>query len=258
MTVAAFPITLPQGAAIIIGGTGALGRAVVSAFAAAGSDIVFTYHRSGPNVDETLAAASEHGRRVDPVACDLRDASSAEKAVRSAFEKFGRIHSLVYAAGPDIPIRYVSEIGASAWRETFDIDVHGFFQVVAAAIPVLRCGGGAITAVTTTATHRYPAKDVLSAAPKAAVEALVRAVAREEGRYGVRANAVAPGWIDSGLGKRIIETEHGGKIDRLVDIIPLRRLGRPEDIAAAALYFSSEQAAYVTGQVMAVDGGWQI
>ncbi|MEX0407300.1 SDR family oxidoreductase [Aquibium sp. LZ166] len=258
MTGTGFQLTLPVGAAMIIGGTGALGRAIASAFARAGSDIAFTHRRQGPQVDAAVADVAAHGGRVETVGCDLREPGSAAAAIEYAFNKFGHIHSLIYAAGPDIAVRFLSELQADVWKETFDADVHGFFAGVKAAIPIMRRGGGTITAVTTAATRRYPPKDVLSAAPKAAIETVVRAIAREEGRYGIRANAVAPGWIGSGLGARIIDAEHGGNADKLAAAIPLRRLGDADEVAAAVLFLSSQQAAYVSGQVLAVDGGWQV
>ena len=90
------------------------------------------------------------------------------------------------------------------------------------------------------------------------MESLIRAVALEEGRFGIRANAVAPGWVDAGLGARIVVNEHMGQSNVLATRILLRRFGAVEEIAAAVMFLSSLQAGYVTGQVMAVDGGWQI
>jgi NAD(P)-dependent dehydrogenase (short-subunit alcohol dehydrogenase family) len=259
MTGAGFRLTFPPGAALIVGGTGALGRAIVIGFASAGSDIAFTYRHKGEKVDDTISLAAEHGRRVEAFEHDLRHPQTAAATVGLAFGRLGQVHSIVSAAGPDIPVSYTSEVSLSQWIDAIATDVHGFFSLVQAAIPHLRrIGGGSITAITTAATRRYPPKDVLSAAPKAAVESVIRAVAREEGRFGIRANAVAPGWVDAGLGARMVEREHNSDKSGLNASIPLRRFGTAEEIAAAVLFLASSQASYVTGQVLAVDGGWQI
>jgi len=261
MTLPGYSLTFPSGAALVIGGTGAIGQAIVNAFAAAGCDVAFTYRRESPRVKEIAANVEGAGQQALALGHDLRRHETAPALVGTAAERLGPIHSIVYAAGPDISTDYVSRTGLAEWMETIDTDVNGFFSLVRAAIPHLRQGagrGGAITAVTTAATQRYPGKDALSAVPKAAMESLIRAVALEEGRFGIRANAVAPGWVDAGLGARILATEHMGDGNLLAARIPLRRFGTVDEIAAAVLFLSSIQAGYVTGQVLAVDGGWQV
>ena len=113
-------------------------------------------------------------------------------------------------------------------------------------------------AVITAAVERVPARDIQSAAPKAAVEMLMRGVAKEEGRNGVRANCVGPGWIAAGLGKQVIDNELSPEmVDRIVKAIPLRTMGEGQDIADAALFLLSSRAKFITGQSLAVDGGMQ-
>ena len=258
MTSRGYSLAFPAGAALVVGGTGAIGQAVVSAFAEAGCDVAFTYRRENPRAKAIAAIVEGAGQQALPLVHDLRCHETAVGLVGAAVEGLGPIHAIVYAAGPDISTDYVSLTALAEWMETIDTDVNGFFSLVRAAIPHLRQSGGAITAVTTTATRRYPGKDVLSAVPKAAVESLIRAVALEEGRFGIRANAVAPGWVDAGLGARIVVNEHMGQSNVLATRILLRRFGAVEEIAAAVMFLSSLQAGYVTGQVMAVDGGWQI
>jgi NAD(P)-dependent dehydrogenase (short-subunit alcohol dehydrogenase family) len=114
--------------------------------------------------------------------------------------------------------------------------------------------------VITCAVERVPVRDIMSAAPKAAIEMLIRGVAKESGRFGIRANCVGPGWILAGLGKKGIEE----KLDQkqrdaiLKQTIPLQRFGEGDDIANAALFLCSQQANYITGQSLAVDGGLQL
>ncbi|MNE66024.1 2-(S)-hydroxypropyl-CoM dehydrogenase [compost metagenome] len=122
-----------------------------------------------------------------------------------------------------------------------------------------KAGGGAYVAVITAAVERVPVRDICSAAPKAAIEMLMRGVAKEEGRFGVRANCVGPGWIDAGLGREVMRTELTEEhIEQIRRSIPLRRIGQPEDIAEAVVFLLSSKASFISGQSLAVDGGMQL
>jgi NAD(P)-dependent dehydrogenase (short-subunit alcohol dehydrogenase family) len=108
--------------------------------------------------------------------------------------------------------------------------------------------------------ERVPVRDIMSAAPKAAIEMLIRGVAKEAGRFGIRANCIGPGWVNAGLGKKSLEEKLDEKSREAIrkQTIPLQRFGEADDIAYAALFLCSQQAAYITGQSLAVDGGLQL
>ena len=125
-------------------------------------------------------------------------AADAARVVEEAAAVRGGIHTLVYAAGPHVPMTHLSAVEPAAMAAQLAADAAGFFAVVAPALPHLRASEGSIVAVTTAATTRFPVRDGLSSAPKAAVEAMVRALAAEEGRYGVRVNAVGPACSPTG------------------------------------------------------------
>jgi 3-oxoacyl-[acyl-carrier protein] reductase len=113
--------------------------------------------------------------------------------------------------------------------------------------------------VTSAATIRYAPRDILSAAPKASVDLLTRAIAREEGRFGIRANCVAPGFITAGLGQRLLDhVVSDVEKDAIVRNTALRRIGDADELAEVAVFLASRRAAFVTGQTIAVDGGYAI
>ena len=166
----------------------------------------------------------------------------------------------MYAAGPHVPMVHLSRVSPADFRRQIDQDVVAFFHLVHAALPHLRQSKGNVVAVTTVATRRYPVRDGLSAAPKGAVEAMVRGFAAEEGRFGVRLNCVGPGMMVDGMAERLISS---GELDeRALDVarnnIPMREFGTALDIAEAVCFLASDKAKYVTGLMLDVDGGYHL
>jgi 3-oxoacyl-[acyl-carrier protein] reductase len=249
----------PAGGAIVFGGSGGIGRAVCVRLAEVGCDVELTYRTNAATAGEVTASVRAQGRRAEAHAVDAGDEKAVASFVDGAAARLGGIHTVVHAAGSDIPMRFVSELSREQWKGVMDADATGFFDLVHASLPHLRASRGSIVAVTSAGLYRFPSRDVLSVAPKAAIEALVRAVAKEEGRYGVRANCVALGVIEAGIFSRLSRGDLGKDwIEAAQRNTPLRRFGTAEEVADAVEFLASRRASYITGQTLALDGGYSL
>ncbi len=248
------------GSSLVVGGSGGIGSAIAAELAARGSDVALTYRSNPGAAAKTAAAVERSGRRSWNAAVDLTDDESVAAAVTELSASAGGVHTLVYAAGPHIPQMHLSRIEPSLVRSQLEADAAGFFSAVHAALPHLRAAKGSIVAVSTAAIGRFPVRDGLSTIPKAAVEAVVRGIAAEEGRFGVRANTVGPGMLTDGMAARLMAS--GDLDERALNAaranIALRSFGRAADIAEAVCFLASDRARYITGQHLAVDGGYTV
>jgi len=248
------------GAAVVTGGSGGIGAAIVRMLAERGSDVLFTYRSNRAVADALVAEVSAMGVRAAAMPADLVDESAAESVITRAVDDLGGVHTLVHAAGPHVAQQHLSRVAPSAYRAQLEGEAVAFFNVVQPALVPLRQTAGSIVAVTTAATRRYPVRDGLSSGTKGAVEALVRALAAEEGRFGIRANCVGPGMLTDGMAARLMAS--GDLDDAALEVtirnIPLRRFGDAIDIAEAVCFLASDRADFISGQMLDVDGGYGI
>ncbi|MEO5695063.1 MAG: SDR family oxidoreductase [Usitatibacter sp.] len=253
-----FSFEFPEdGAAVVIGGTGGIGRTICTRLAQAGANVAFTYRKQADVAKEVEAGVRAAGKRTMSTTLEVTDVASVEAAFEKFKVEFGRIHSVVYTTSLEIPQQWISKVEPAQMAEALQVNVMGLFHVMKSAIPLLR-GGGSFVTVTTSATSRYPRRDVLSAVPKSAVEMLTMAVAKEEGRYGIRANCVGPHLIEAGGGTRVLHQVTPEIIAQMKRDIPLQRFGQPNEVADAVVFLASPLSGFITGQRLVADGGWQL
>jgi 3-oxoacyl-[acyl-carrier protein] reductase len=248
------------GAAVVTGGSGGIGAAIARLLAERGSDVAITYNRNRAAADAVVADVEASGRRAKAWQVSLEDEHATSGFLDAVVAEFGGVHSLVYASGPHVPMIHLSKVGPADFRRQIEEDVIAFYNLIHPAMPLLRATRGNIVAVTTVATRRYPVRDGLSAAPKGAVEAIVRGLAAEEGRFGVRANCVGPGMLVDGMAERLMSS--GDLDERALEVaknnIAMRRFGHASDIAEAVCFLASDKAGYITGLMLDVDGGYHL
>jgi NAD(P)-dependent dehydrogenase (short-subunit alcohol dehydrogenase family) len=243
----------------VTGGTGAVGAATIDLLVEDGYDVAFTFRSNRAKADDLAQGWRAGGAAVTGAAVDLT-ADEASAGIEALVAGLGGLDLLVHASGPLIPQRWISAIDTSLYARHLDHESVAFFRVLEAALPHLRSSGGALVAVTTMAVRKYPLRDVLSASPKASIEALVKAVAAEEGKYGVRANCVGPGILADGIGGAIVANGEFPQEaqDFAMKQVPLRRFGGGAEVAEAVRFLASSRASYITGQCLDVDGGFSL
>ncbi|MDV6247186.1 SDR family NAD(P)-dependent oxidoreductase [Rhodococcus opacus] len=252
------PATNPR--VLIGGGSGGIGAATARALAQDGWDVILTYRTNQDAAERVAKEIQELGRSAEIVQVDLNDHAGTAATV-AAVGQVEPLSGVVYAAGPHIPMNYIANTEIARFTETINSDLVAAFALIRPALPQLRETGGAVLAVSTPAVTRFAKKDLLSAAPKAGVEQIIRGIASEEGRFGVRANCVAVGLLEGeGMWNELIE--RGDYTPEMLAAarrsIALRSFGHVSDVAEAAKFLMSPRAKWITGQVLAVDGGYSV
>ncbi len=237
--------------AIVTGGSRGIGKAIVQALARAGAGVVFTYRSNSEASDALIEELESDGASVMAIQGDVRDADSVKAVVDAAVERFERLDILVNNAGilKEGMLAFTKE---EDWDEIIDINLKGSFLFTKAVIrQMARKRFGRIINISSDAALMGDVQRAGYCSAKAGMLGLTRAVARETATQGVTVNAITPGIIETDL----IDGMPDAKREAYEQFIPMRRFGSPEDVAGLVVFLASDQAAYITGQVISVDGG---
>ncbi len=241
--------------AAITGGGRGIGRATALLLADLGAD-VGVIARSRDQVDRTAAEARERGVRAVGVSADLATYPACRTAIDTTREALGGLDILVNNAGWTLTTPFLEEDEAY-WRHVVDVNLWSAIFCSRVALEWMAGhGGGVIVNVASDAGRVGTSGETVYAAAKGGVIALTRSLAREMASHQVRVNCVCPGPTETEvLAENRKDPAHAGQIERMVRLIPLRRVARPEEIAEAVAFFCSDASRYITGQVLSVSGG---
>ena len=248
-----------KGCVLIVGGSGGIGSLCAQEFANSGAKVAITYFK---NEKAAIDLANEIDADVKMYQLDNSDSKSVDITFQNVIKDHGSINTLVNAAGFDIPQKFIGEIDIDLWKGVIDADINGFFNLIKSGLPYLRKSKGSIVFISSAGLFKYPPGDILSVAPKATIEHVLKGIAKEEGANGVRANSIALGIIETGIFHRLREEENTFFDDAwheaVMNTLAIKRFGLPKEVADTAVFLASSKGGYITGHCIPVDGGYHL
>lgn len=238
--------------ALVTGGSRGIGRAIAIELAREGADVVVNYRRDEAAARATVADIERLGRGAIALRADVAEWPAVEAMVARALDHFGHLDIVVANSGIASRVQAVWDLDVEHWHQVIGVNLHGvFYTCKATAKHLVDRGQGTIILISSIGADACGPFGAPYYVAKAGVNALTKSLAKECAPARVRVNCIAPGVIATDMGNRLIKF-HG---EALLSTIPLGRAGQPEDIGRAAVYLASDDAAFVTGKILRVDGG---
>ena len=237
--------------ALVTGGSRGIGKAIVQGLARAGAKVAFVYHSNSAAADALVTELTGEGHEVLAYQADVSSKSEADRIVEDVINKWGSVYVLVNNAGI-IKDGLLATMSAEQWQVVINTNLNSVFNFTQAVTrSMMSAREGRIINISSVAANFGNSGQANYAASKGGIEGFTRCLANELGRRGITVNAIAPGFILTDMTEAIRNAAE----DTIKKQIPARRLGAPDDIANAVLFFASTGASYVTGNVLTVDGG---
>ena len=242
--------------AVVTGGNAGIGEAIAKAFAREGASVVITGRRQG-ELDRVVSDIVMAQGKAVAVAGSVTDERHVQEAVLVAVQQFGRLDILVNNAGIGDFGKRLHEVDDATWTQVLDVNLTGVFRMTRAALPqMLKQGQGAVVNISSIASLVGLPTLPAYAASKGALDAMTRAIAVDYAKEGIRCNVVNPGLIDTPMAAPLMSNPE--QLDPILAHYPIRRAGKPEEVANMVLYLVSDEAAWVTGGTFPIDGGMTI
>ena len=245
-------ISLKNKVSLITGASRGIGRAAAIMFAEAGSDVIINYRRETKAAGEVKRECEKHGVRVMMVQADIADRDQVNRMVDDVIKEFGRIDILVNNAGI-WEYNAIDNMDEARLKAALDINLLGTFYPTMAVVPHMKKQkSGNIINISSTAGQRGEAFHSPYAATKGAVISLTKSLGPELIKDNIRVNCVAPGWVDTDMSRESLESD---EVDDILRLIPVGRVGTPEEIAGPILFLASDLSTFIVGEILNVNGG---
>ncbi len=255
------PFDLTGKVALVTGGNGGIGLGMAQALAQAGADIVI-WGTNGEKNNEAGKLLAGHGKRVASRQVDVSSEAEVVEGMEEAITTMGRVDCVIANAGIGGSAPSFGEMSIEVWRRVHAVNEEGvFFTLREAAKHMVERAkkgdpGGSLVGVASLAGLEGAARNQAYSATKGAVLALMRSIAVEHARYGIRANAIAPGWIATDMTRQM--QNNSTFAEKVIPRVPMRRWGSAEDFGGIAIYLASDASAYHTGDTFVIDGGYLV